>query len=126
MKAYKIILSFVIVGGLCCSCNRGSGHEPAVASEVTIHGLKDGQWVYFSVKDEATVGSSTFLSESEDAEWAGRTDWDFAICGDYIKTNSGTSGKGSGGILRDSRHNFQTLTEAPSEGYITDTENTVK
>ncbi len=126
MKIYKIILSFLIVGGLCCSCNRGGGHEPAVTSEVTIHGLEEGRWVYFSIKDGTTVGSSKFLSDEEDAEWAGRTDWDFAICGNYLKTNSGTSGKGSGGIQRDSEHNCQTLTEAPSEGYITDTQNTVK
>lgn len=126
MKTHKIILSLFIVCGLCCGCNRGGGHEPAVASEVTIHGLEEGRWVYFSIKDGATVGSSTFLSESEDAEWAARTDWDFAICGDYLKTNGGTSGKGSGGILRDSGHNFQTLKEAPAEGYLTDTEGVVK
>ena len=126
MKTYKIILSFIIVVGLCCGCNRGGGHEPAVAAEVTIHGLEEGKWVYFSVKDGATVGTSTFLSESEDSEWAKRTDWDFAICGDCLKTNSGTSGNGAGGILRDNAHNFQTLKEAPSEGYLTDTEGVVK
>lgn len=62
--------------------------------------------------------TSVFLSEEEDKAWAERTDWDFAICGDYIKTNSGTSGNGKGGILRDETHNFQTLKDAPTEGYL--------
>ena len=125
MKRYGIIL-LCLIGCLCGGCGRGGGHEPAVAAEVTIHGLEEGRWVYFSVRDGATVGSSTFLSESEDAEWAKRSDWDFAICGDYLKTNGGTSGNGYGGILRDSGHNFQTLTEAPADGYLTDIEGVVK
>ncbi len=126
MKTYRIVLFPLIAAVLCCGCGRGGGHEPAVAAEVTISGLEEGRWVYFSVRDGSTVGSSTFLSESEDAEWAERRDWDFAICGDLLKTNGGTSGKGAGGILRDSGHNFQTLTEAPADGYLTDSPGVVK
>ncbi len=112
---------------LATSCNHSSGGpESSVESELTINGLSDSEWVYFSVSEGAVVGTSTFLSEKEDAEWASRKDWDFAICGDYIKTNGGTSGNGLGGILRDSEHNFQTLTEAPAEGYIIDSEGIVK
>ena len=113
---------------LFCSCIRGGGNAPETVSagEVTISGLEDGKWTYFSISKGETVGTSTFLSEEEDALWAERTDWDFAICGDYLKTNSGTSGKGSGGILRDTEHNFQTLREAPSEGYLTDGETVVR
>lgn len=113
---------------LCCSCIRGGGNatEAVSAGEVTIRGLEDGKWTYFSIAKGETVGTSTFLSEEEDALWAERTDWDFAICGDHLKTNSGTSGKGSGGILRDTEHNFQTLREAPSDGYLTDGETVVR
>lgn len=130
MKTSKIvfnILAVVMAVCLCTACKHSSGGpEPAVESELTINGLSDSVWVYFSVSKGDVVGTSTFLSESEDAEWANRKDWDFAICGDYIKTNSGASGNGRGGILRDSEHNFQTLTEAPAEGYIIDAEGIVK
>ncbi len=130
MKISKIFISILtaaVAVCLCVACNHSSGGpEPAVEAEVTIDGLNDSEWVYFSVKDGSVVGTSTFLSEKEDAEWASRKDWDFAICGDYLKTNSGVSGNGLGGILRDGEHNFQTLTEAPADGYLTDTEGVVK
>lgn len=125
MKKTVIIL-LLLAACLCSACKHGESKVPAISTEVTIHGLEDGKWVYFSIKDGETVGSSTFLSEEEDKAWAERTDWDFAICGDYIKTNSGTSGNGKGGILRDETHNFQTLKDAPTDGYLIDSEGIVK
>lgn len=124
IRKYLIIAAAV----MCCACTEGGGNapEPATADEITISGLEEGKWTYFSLSKGETIGTSTFLSEEEDALWAARTDWDFAICGDYIRTNGGTSGKGSGGMLRDTEHNFQTLREAPAEGYLQDGERTVK
>lgn len=108
------------------SCQGNDKREAPVSGEVTLSGLDDGRWTYFSVESGEPVGSSTFLSEEEDAEWADRDNWDFAICGNYLKTNGGTSGKGAGALMRDTGHNFQTLTEAPSEGYLTDKTGIVK
>lgn len=108
------------------SCQGNSQRETPVSGELTLHGLEEGRWTYFSVENGEPVGSSTFLSEEEDAAWAEREDWDFAICGDYLKTNGGTSGNGAGALMRDTGHNFQTLTEAPSEGYQTDKMGIVK
>ena len=127
MKKISIYIT-AAVAILCCACVRGGGDAPTAVSaeEMTISGLEEGKWTYFSLAKGEPVGTSTFLSEEEDALWAARTDWDFAICGEYLRTNSGTSGKGSGGILRDTEHNFQTLKEAPSEGYLTDGETVVK
>lgn len=125
MKKVKI-LSLILVACLCCACNQNESKEPVIAAEVTIHELNNDKWLYFSIKNGETVGTSTFLSDEEDKLWAARSDWDFAICGDYIKTNSGTSGNGKGGILRDETHNFHTLKEAPSDGYLIDSEGIVK
>lgn len=125
MKKVKILL-LILAACLCCACNHNESKEPVIEAEVTIHELDNGKWLYFSIKDGETVGTSTFLSDEEDKLWAARSDWDFAICGDYIKTNSGTSGNGKGGILRDETHNFQTLKEAPSDGYLIDSEGIVK
>lgn len=125
MKKVKILL-LILAACLCCACNHNESKEPVIEAEVTIHELDNGKWLYFSIKDGETVGTSTFLSDEEDKLWAARSDWDFAICGDYIKTNSGTSGNGKGGILRDETHNFQTLKEAPADGYLIDSEGIVK
>ena len=125
MKKVKI-LSLILAACLCCACNHNGSKEPVIEAEVTIHELDNGKWLYFSIKDGETVGTSTFLSDEEDKLWAARSDWDFAICGDYIKTNSGTSGNGKGGILRAETHNFHTLTEAPADGYLIDSEGIIK
>ena len=94
------IIALAALAALALSSCQGNGkREAPVSGELTIHGLEDGKWTYFSVETGESVGSSTFLSEEEDAAWAQREDWDFAICGDYLKTNGGTSGKGAGGIM---------------------------
>lgn len=74
MKKASIILS-ILAACLCCACRQGESKVPAIETEVTIRGLEEGKWVYFSIKDGETVGTSTFLSEEEDKAWAERTDW---------------------------------------------------
>ncbi len=118
-KARHLIPILALIGAL-CSCSGRSEHTGTVSAELTISGLEEGRWVYFSLEEGCTVGSSTFLSAEEDAAWAARDDWDFAICGDYIRTNGGASGSGAGALLRDVEHSFQTLKEAPAEGYLQD------
>ncbi len=103
-----------------CHSSNQEAPLPLVTDEVTLHGLSDRSWTYFSFETGAIIGTSTFLSEEEDKAWARRDDWDFAICGDRLKTNSGTSGIGNGGILRDQTTNFQLLDTAPEKGYSTD------
>lgn len=112
----------------CQSGKKGQSVLPNVHEDVGIvlSGLDAEHWTYFSLETGETVGRSAFLDETEDAAWAARTDWDIAICGDYLKTNGGTSGQGLGGILRDMEHNFLTLEEAPSEGYLIDEVGIVK
>lgn len=122
----RIIALAALAALTLASCQGNGKREAPVSGELTIHGLKDGKWTYFSVETGESVGSSTFLSEEEEAAWAQREDWDFAICGDYLKTNGGTSGKGAGGIMRESEHSYQTLTEAPIQGYLTDEVGVVK
>ena len=102
------------------SCQVFRGPEP-VSGEVTF-AISDTEWTYFCFETGAVVGTSEFGDKDQDAEWAVRTDWDIAFCGDYIRTNSGDSGAGKGGIQRNTTDNFYSLTEAPAEGYITDTD----
>ena len=129
MKKMLILAAFAAFLALFSGCRGGSGDrtEPNLREEgLVISGLSEDKWTYFSFEKGETVGQSTFLSEEEDALWAARKDWDFAICGDYLKTNGGTSGSGMGAVLRDTEHNFISLEEAPSEGYLQDSEKKVK
>ena len=120
MKGIFAILPVLV---LLAGCQDGNGVEdavPAVSGELTITGLGDDHWTYFSFEKGGTVGTSAFASAEEDEQWAKRTDWDFAICGDRIKTNGGDSGCGLGGLFKDTEHNFLTLETAPQSGYEED------
>jgi hypothetical protein len=116
-----ILAALAIVSLMASSCKGDGTKTPEkVAAEKVITGIDDSHWTYFSFETGETVGRSTFLSEEEDKAWAARSDWDFAICGDRIKTNGGESGNGQGGVLRDTQHNFLTLETAPDDGYLED------
>ena len=56
------------------------------------------RWTYVSLSAHEVVGSSSLGDTHEDALWMLRTDWDIAFCNGMIRTNSGSSGKGKGGI----------------------------
>lgn len=94
--------------------------------ELTIEGINDTEWTYFSFESGSVVGRSTFLSDEEDAAWAGRGDWDFAICGDLLKTNGGDSGNGLGGVVKNTTDNYYLIESAYSGAYLLDSLQTVK
>ncbi|MDY3980018.1 MAG: HmuY family protein [Tidjanibacter sp.] len=117
-----LILIVIVLAVASCSSERRPMPQ---SGEVTITGLGDDHWTYFSFETGETVGTSPLSSAADDAGWAERTDWDIAICGEMIRTNGGTSGAGRGGILRNETTNFFNLTEAPTEGYTVDTDDVV-
>ena len=94
-------------------------------SGMTVEGLGDDHWTYFSFSRSEVVGTSEFGSDEQDALWAGRTDWDIAICGEFLRTNSGTSGAGDGGIQKNTVTDFYNLTEAPEDGYVVDVDDLI-
>ena len=76
-------------------------------------------WVYFSFATGAEVSGVT------EENRATRTDWDIAFNRFYMRTNSGLSGKGKGGAVETDKTSFADVTEAPSDGYVTDVEITM-
>lgn len=96
MNKHIIIAAIAL---LLCGCRKEQAPTvpPAQLSEITLT-LKPGQWLYYNIKTSQTVGYSTIGNEADDQEWYGRSDWDIAFSEDAIKTNSGTSGHGKGGI----------------------------
>lgn len=124
MRKYIYILA-VLMATACGSDNK----EPSPKENevnTTISGITDDKWTYFSFSKGETVGQSAFANDEEDAVWAKRSDWDFAICGDYLKTNGGTSGNGKGAVQRITDTNFDLLDKVPSDGFLVDTQDIVK
>lgn len=80
-------------------CEKENASEEITADEeLTITGISNSHWTYISLERNVVVGTSTYGSPEEDQEWRDRLDWDIAICGDKIRTNSGESGNGNGGL----------------------------
>lgn len=58
------------------------------------------QWTYFSLVRGAVMGQCGIRDTAAQRQWKQRTDWDIAICNGMLRTNSGASGIGQGGIHR--------------------------
>ncbi len=115
------ILAAALLPCLFCGCTSGKNTKAEQEQTLSLNGLSEQKWTYFCFSSGEVVGQSTFESSEEDSLWASRLDWDFAIAGDYLKTNGGTSGKGLGGVQRIGGTDYSSLTTAPTSGYIIDT-----
>lgn len=113
------ILSYIIFSS--CASDKDI-YSPEEDSFQTISGISDKVWTYISFSKQSVVGTSTFGLTKEDAEWKKRTDWDLAICGKYLKTNSGSSGNGKGGLLKVEGVSYESITAPVSEDFKTDIE----
>lgn len=84
-------------------------------------------WHFFSFAQGEVIGSCDAKDSAANEEWRKRTDWDLAFHRQNIKSNSGTSGIGAGGIMEypQTELNFDVITEAPEEGYLTDVPDSV-
>ncbi len=116
MKSLKYFSATAVIAmcAVVCACSSDSdsdGREPGpVDTELTISGISDTHWTYISLETNSVTGTSPLDDTDADARWADRTDWDLAICGDMIRTNSGTSGKGNGGIRRLDNKTYDEIT----------------
>ena len=118
-----IIFSLLAALVLLASCSDGadnsaSGQTVGKSGEMNVT-ANDAVWTYYSIEQNKVMGTSVFGDSTADSQWKQRTDWDIAICGDLIRTNSGTSGTGNGG-LQVVPQGYNELEHAPQSGYITD------
>lgn len=118
-----IIFSLLAALVLLASCSDGadnsaSGQAVGKSGEMNVT-ANDAVWTYYSIEQNKVMGTSVFGDSTADSQWKQRTDWDIAICGDLIRTNSGTSGTGNGG-LQVVPQAYNELKNAPQSGYITD------
>lgn len=88
---------------------------PVTNSTVYIASSKETDpWVYFSFE-------KGILNLTEEAA-VNSLDWDLAFQRYYIRTNSGTSGKGKGGAIDMSKVAFDEVVNVPKSGYVVDEE----
>ena len=124
-KYTTIIAAILSIAAFMVSCHDGkeNGREPVpVKHELTLT-LEPGRWIYYNITDSTVVGMSLIGDDVQDAEWGGRTDWDIALSESGIRTNSGTSGRGNGGLALISDSLYDTESENPlmTLNYHTDT-----
>lgn len=125
-KTINFILALLLVSSLhACAKETGpQGEKPLESSTAMIEASED-HWTYFSFVTGEVVGTSRLGSSAEDGEWASRSDWDIALCRDMIRTNSGTSGQGNGGIIMIDNTEFGDIDHAPASGYQADRDDIV-
>ena len=87
------------------------------------------QWNFFSFAKGELIGSCDADNEADNEAWYNRTDWDLAFHRQDVKTNSGKSGKGKGGILEyhfnGKPFDFDAVKMAPKDGYQTDVQDSI-
>ena len=99
-KTLYIALCTLLLSVMIVSCREKGDtvHEPVpVKRELTLT-LEPGKWIYYNISDSTGMGSSDIGDAEQDAEWRDRIDWDIALSESGIRTNSGTSGRGNGGL----------------------------
>ncbi|MBI9055778.1 MAG: HmuY family protein [Bacteroidales bacterium] len=77
-------------------------------------------WHYFSFENGVIGTGSADPTGADDAAWKARVDWDLAFHYKDVRTNSGKSGDGQGGMIEATKTEFSLVTEAPTTGYLVD------
>ena len=118
----KVFLSLVFGALTLASCSRDDNNEvtPNVtdnSKEATVDASASGTWKYFSFEKGAEV---TVTDPENDLTW------DIAFQRFYIKTNSGTSGNGNGGVFKTDSKDISTVKQAPTSGYTADKKGTAQ
>ena len=119
---HKIFLLLSLAAFLFAACSGEDASAPASVAEksntLNIQ-TKQDQWTYVSMSSGKVVGTSALGDSAAEASWKNRTDWDIAVCNGIIRTNSGTSGNGEGGIVNSSV-SYEETANVPDTRYHVD------
>jgi len=124
----KLILMLAVVAATFTSCDKKSNEReinPTVG-QVQLDATSRTTWHYYSFAQAKVIGTG---ETTDDAAWAARKDWDMAICRFKVRTNSGDSGVGLGGLYSHTKievdkegketvvnipYDFKTFTQTPA------------
>ena len=86
-------------------------------------------WMYFNLRTGKIYNEHFSGEDIKEGEQKERSDWDIAFCGYHLRTNSGTSGNGMGGVADLGYGNYEKWTDVSQipEGteWVTDTDKDV-
>lgn len=108
-NAILIIVALLLLSACEKDEDNNSGNLEAVTTMVEAISYTD--WVYYSFSEGAEVS----VSDSKTS-----TNWDIGLMRNHFRTNSGSSGIGSGGALDVGVVDFDSYLEAPETGFTVD------
>ena len=85
------------------------------AHTITIDATNEAEWSYFSLETGDVVEVADAINSDA---------WDIGFQRTKVKLNGGISGPGMGSVVMLTETTFEDVTEAPADGYKTDTEDT--
>ena len=101
MRNMKRYLYSTLIAFLCMACVKYEAlpftgkvlpRRSGYVNEVT------NDWIYYNLRTGEIFNAYQVNSDIREEEQKTRTDWDLAFCGNKLRTNSGTSGNGRGGV----------------------------
>ena len=101
MRNMKRYLYSTLIAFLCIACVKYEAltftgkvlpRRSGYVNEVT------NDWIYYNLRTGEIFNAYQVNSDIREGEQKTRTDWDLAFCGNKLRTNSGTSGNGRGGV----------------------------
>lgn len=101
MRNIKKYLYTTLIAFLCMACVKYEAlpftgkvlpRRSGYVNEVT------NDWIYYNLRTGEIFNAYQVNSDIREEEQKTRTDWDLAFCGNKLRTNSGTSGNGRGGV----------------------------
>ncbi|MBV7440189.1 HmuY family protein [Weeksellaceae bacterium TAE3-ERU29] len=118
MKKFCLALCSAL---LFVSCSSDDEKNPESKSELTVNTVKTDArkydaWVYYSIE----TGKEVEVSDSKNS-----LNWDIAFHRNNVRLNGGESGKGKGEAVKLDEKDLSKVVEAPTSGYVKDTEGTI-
>lgn len=101
MRNIKKYLYTTLIAFLCIACVKYEAlpftgkvlpRRSGYVNEVT------NDWIYYNLRTGEIFNAYQVNSDIREGEQKTQTDWDLAFCGNKLRTNSGTSGNGRGGV----------------------------
>ena len=112
---HKLFTIMAIIAFTLSACNKKTKEEeltsPLTKDVKMLNATSYEKWIYFSL----TKGEIIEVTNPEQD-----FSWDIAFQRWYVKTNSGTSGKGKGGAINTKEIDWNKINKAPLSGYKTD------
>lgn len=115
MKKKLLLIIAVALGAMAffASCESDDNSTPTPKSKtVVIDATAYDTWTYFSFDADTIIAVSNFLTS---------TQWDIAFHRSDVRVNCGQSGPGNGGAFSFGKVGFESVFEAPADGYSLNT-----